>query len=47
LKEEYIGKGIDLAIIRENSEGLYSKIGGIAHGDSAVDTQIYTKGRGR
>lgn len=43
LKEEYIGKGIDLAIIRENSEGLYSKIGGIAHGDSAVDTQIYTK----
>jgi 3-isopropylmalate dehydrogenase len=43
LKDEYIGKGIDMAIIRENSEGLYSKIGGIVHGDGAVDTQVYTK----
>ncbi|MHA1897756.1 MAG: isocitrate/isopropylmalate family dehydrogenase, partial [Promethearchaeota archaeon] len=36
LKEEYIGKGIDITTIRENTEGLYSKIGGIIHQDAAV-----------
>lgn len=43
LKDEYIGSGIDITIVRENTEGLYSKIGGNAHGDAAVDTMIFTK----
>lgn len=43
LKDEYIGSGIDMTIVRENSEGVYSKIGGVVHGDAAVDTMIFTK----
>lgn len=43
LKEEYIQKGIDMVIIRENTESLYSKIGGIVHGDAAVNSMVYTK----
>jgi len=43
LKDEYIGKGIDITIVRENSEGLYTKIGGQVHGDTAIDNMIYTK----
>ncbi|MHA1869466.1 MAG: isocitrate/isopropylmalate dehydrogenase family protein [Promethearchaeota archaeon] len=43
LKEEYIGKGIDITTIRENTEGLYSKIGGIIHQDAAVDNMVFTK----
>lgn len=43
LKNEYIGSGIDITTVRENTEGLYSKIGGNAHGDAAVDTMIFTK----
>jgi 3-isopropylmalate dehydrogenase len=43
LKDEYIGKGIDITFVRENSEGLYSNIGGNVHGDAAVDTMVFTK----
>ncbi|MCP4763479.1 MAG: isocitrate/isopropylmalate dehydrogenase family protein [archaeon] len=43
LKDEYIGKGIDITFVRENSEGLYTKIGGNVHGDTAVDTMVFTK----
>lgn len=43
LKEEYIGSGIDITFVRENSEGLYSNIGGNVHGDAAVDIMVFTK----
>jgi len=43
LKDEYIGKGIDITIVRENSEGLYSKIGGNVHDDTALDVMVFTK----
>ncbi|MHA1792407.1 MAG: isocitrate/isopropylmalate dehydrogenase family protein [Promethearchaeota archaeon] len=44
LKDEYIGDGIDMIIVRENSEGLYAKIGGILRTDEvASNLMIYTK----
>ncbi len=43
LKEEYIQQGIDMVIVRENTESLYTKIGGIVHGDAAVNSMVYTK----
>jgi len=43
LKEEYIQKGIDMVIVRENTESIYTKIGGEVHGDAAVSTMVYTK----
>ncbi|MHA1371182.1 MAG: isocitrate/isopropylmalate dehydrogenase family protein [Promethearchaeota archaeon] len=44
LKDRYIGKGIDMVFIRENSEGLYAKIGGIIRNDEvATNLMVYTK----
>ena len=43
LKDEYIQGGIDLTVVRENTEGLYAKIGGIVNGETAVNTMVYTK----
>jgi len=43
LKDEYIGNGIDITIVRENTEGLYTKIGGNVHGDTSVDVMVFTK----
>ncbi|MFX0098759.1 MAG: isocitrate/isopropylmalate dehydrogenase family protein [Candidatus Hodarchaeota archaeon] len=44
LKDEYIGDGIDMVIVRENSEGLYAKIGGILRTDEvATNLMVYTK----
>jgi 3-isopropylmalate dehydrogenase len=43
LKEEYIQNGIDLTVVRENTEGIYTKIGGIAHNDAASNTMLYTR----
>ena len=43
LKDEYIQQGIDLTVVRENTEGLYAKIGGIVNGETAVNTMVYTK----
>lgn len=43
LKEEYIGKGIDFTIVRENTEGLYANIGGVMKNEVAINNMIYTK----
>ncbi len=43
LKEEYIGKGIDFTIIRENTEGLYANIGGFLKDEVAINSMVYTK----
>ena len=43
LKDEFIGKGIDMTIIRENTEGLYADIGGILKEDVAQNLMIYTR----
>ncbi|NHJ23789.1 MAG: 3-isopropylmalate dehydrogenase [Candidatus Lokiarchaeota archaeon] len=42
LKEEYIGKGIDITFIRENTEGLYKNIGKLEK-DSAENLMVYTR----
>ncbi|MBD3187166.1 3-isopropylmalate dehydrogenase [Candidatus Bathyarchaeota archaeon] len=44
LKDRFIGDGIDMIICRENSEGLYAKIGGILRTDEvATNLMVYTK----
>ncbi len=43
LKDQYVGKGIDMVIVRENTESVYSNIGGQVHGDAAANLMIYTK----
>jgi 3-isopropylmalate dehydrogenase len=43
LKDEFIGKGIDMTIIRENTEGLYADIGGVLKEDVAQNLMIYTR----
>jgi len=43
LKEEYIGKGIDFTIVRENTEGLYVDVGGIMKNEVAINNMIYTR----
>ena len=42
LKEEYIGRGININFIRENTEGLYKNIGKLEN-DSAENLMVYTK----
>jgi len=42
LKEEYIGKGIDMTIVRENTEGLYKNIGELKE-DEAHNIMLYTR----
>lgn len=43
LKDEYIGDGIDITIVRENTEGLYANIGGIMKDSVAINDMIYTR----
>lgn len=43
LKDQYIGDGIDLTIVRENTEGLYANIGGIMKKEVAINNMIYTR----
>ncbi|MBD3197008.1 MAG: 3-isopropylmalate dehydrogenase [Candidatus Lokiarchaeota archaeon] len=43
LKADFIGKGIDMYIIRENTEGLYANIGGILREEVAINNMIYTR----
>lgn len=44
LKDEFIGDGIDMVIVRENTEGLYAKIGGNVRTDEvATNVMVYTK----
>jgi 3-isopropylmalate dehydrogenase len=42
LKEEFIGHGIDINFIRENTEGLYKNIGKLEN-DSAENLMVYSK----
>jgi len=43
LKEEFIGEGIDMVIVRENSEGIYRNIGGTIPNRVSIDTMVFTK----
>ena len=43
LKDEFIGEGIDITFIRENTEGLYVNIGGILKDEVAQNVMIYTR----
>ncbi|MHA1486975.1 MAG: isocitrate/isopropylmalate dehydrogenase family protein [Promethearchaeota archaeon] len=42
LKSEFIGKGIDITFVRENTEGLYKNIGKLGE-DSAENLMLYTR----
>ncbi|MFX0009518.1 MAG: isocitrate/isopropylmalate dehydrogenase family protein [Candidatus Hermodarchaeota archaeon] len=42
LKDEFIGEGIDLTIVRENTEGLYKNIGSLDE-DKAENIMLYTR----
>jgi 3-isopropylmalate dehydrogenase len=42
LKDELLKHGVDFVIIRENSEGLYSRMGGITE-HSATDINLFTE----
>jgi 3-isopropylmalate dehydrogenase len=43
LRSEYFPSGIDIHIIRENTEGLYAKIGGVVNNESATNIMVYTR----
>lgn len=43
LKEEFIGGGIDISFIRENTEGLYSNYGAEIDNDQAKSVMLYTR----
>ena len=42
LKNEFIGKGIDITFVRENTEGLYKNVGKLGE-DSAENLMLYTR----
>ncbi|KKK41976.1 hypothetical protein LCGC14_0827770 [marine sediment metagenome] len=42
LKDEFIGDGIDITFVRENTEGLYANIGSITE-DKAENLMVYTR----
>ena len=42
LKDEFIGDGIDITFVRENTEGLYANIGDITE-DRAENLMVYTR----
>ena len=43
LREEFIGDGIDITFVREDTEGLYSKIGGVLRDEGAQNVMVYTR----
>jgi len=43
LKGEFIQNGIDITIVRENTEGLYANIGGFLRDDIALNSMIYSR----
>jgi len=43
LKDKFVGTGIDMIIVRENTESLYAKIGGQLRDDVAANLMLYTK----
>ena len=42
LKDEFIGSGIDITFVRENTEGLYKNVGNLEE-DSAQNLMLYTR----
>jgi 3-isopropylmalate dehydrogenase len=42
LKDELLKKGVDFVIVRENSEGLYSRMGGLTEA-AATDINLFTE----
>jgi 3-isopropylmalate dehydrogenase len=42
LKDELLKRGVDFVIVRENSEGLYSRMGGLTD-HSATDINLFTE----
>jgi len=42
LKDEFIGSGIDITFVRENTEGLYKNVGSLDE-DSAQNLMLYTR----
>ncbi|TFH29110.1 MAG: 3-isopropylmalate dehydrogenase [Promethearchaeota archaeon] len=43
LKPEFYAEGIDITIVRENTESLYAQIGGMINAETAVNTMVYTR----
>lgn len=43
LKEEFIGKGINITFVRENTEGLYANKGAILNNNHAENVMVYTR----
>jgi 3-isopropylmalate dehydrogenase len=43
LKDEFIGSGIDITFVRENTEGLYANKGTILDDEKAENLMIYTR----
>ncbi len=42
LKDELLSRGVDFVIVRENSEGLYSRMGGLTE-HNATDINLFTE----
>jgi 3-isopropylmalate dehydrogenase len=43
LKDEFIGSGIDITFVRENTEGLYANKGALLSDEKAENLMIYTR----
>jgi 3-isopropylmalate dehydrogenase len=43
LKDEFIGEGIDITFVRENTEGLYANKGAVLNDNIAENVMIYTR----
>ena len=43
LKDEFIGSGIDITFVRENTEGLYANKGATLNDEKAENLMIYTR----
>jgi 3-isopropylmalate dehydrogenase len=43
LKDEFIGPGIDITFVRENTEGLYANKGAVLNDEEAENLMLYTR----
>lgn len=43
LKDQFVGSGIDITVVRENTEGLYANIGGTLRDEVAQNIMVYTR----
>lgn len=43
LKPEFFPSGIDISIIRENTESIYAQIGGTINHETAINNMVYTR----